>query len=225
MSEPNKIDRRKFLALTGGAVGVTALALSGLRALGTQQPAVEFNESSCGVANQMGDKILVAYASRCGSTGEVAEAIGQALCVAGAAADVRLVEKVSDLSAYQAVIVGSAIRSNEWLPEAVEFVKMHRETLRRVPVAYFLTSLMVVQDTEETHRAAAACLDSMCEQVPQVQPVNVRAFAGKLDFDKLPFLYRFMWPFTAGGAVGAGDYRDWEAIRSWAAGLCPALLG
>jgi len=157
MNKPKKINRRSFLALTGGAVvGITALGT-----LGRQQPAVEFNESSCGSASEIGDKILVAYASRCGSTGEVAEAIGQVLCESGVSADIRLVENVSDLSPYRAVIVGSAIRSNEWLPEAVEFVKMHREPLSRVPVAYFLTSLMVVQDTEETHRAAAACLDSM----------------------------------------------------------------
>lgn len=221
MNEPKKINRRNFLALTGGAVvGVTALAT-----LGRQQPAVEFNESSCGIANGIGDKILVAYASRCGSTGEVAEAIGQVLCESGVSTDIRQVEKVSDLSPYRAVIVGSAIRSNEWLPEAIEFVKMHRDPLSRVPVAYFLTSLMVVQDTEETHRAAATCLESMCEQVPQVQPVDVCTFAGKLDFGKLPFVFRFVWPFTAGGAVRAGDYRDWEAIHSWAAGLCPALLG
>ena len=173
----------------------------------------------------MSDKILVAYASKCGSTGEVAEAIGQVLCDAGAVVDVRLAQNVTDVSPYRAVIVGSAIRSSKWLPEAVEFVEMHRETLSRVPVAYFLTSLTTVQDTEETRRVAVACLDPVREQVPQVQPVDVGIFAGKLDFGKLPFMYRLVWPLTPGGSVGAGDYRDWEAIRAWADGLRPALLG
>jgi len=70
MSEQNKISRRRFLTLTGGAIGVTALTCCGLTVLGTRQPAVEFNESNCGGENEMSGKILVAYASKCGSTGE-----------------------------------------------------------------------------------------------------------------------------------------------------------
>ncbi|NIO69310.1 MAG: hypothetical protein GTN71_09815, partial [Anaerolineae bacterium] len=48
MSEKTKIPRRRFLVLTGGAIGATALACCGLTGLGMQQPAVEFIESSCG---------------------------------------------------------------------------------------------------------------------------------------------------------------------------------
>jgi len=39
----------------------------------------------------MEDRILIAYASKCGSTGEVAQAISQVLCDAGATVDVRRV--------------------------------------------------------------------------------------------------------------------------------------
>ena len=219
MSEQNRISRRRFLALTGGAVGATALACCGLTALGTRQPAVEFNESSCGGENEMSDKILVAYASKCGSTGEVAEAIGQALCDAGAAVDVRLVENVSDLSPYRAVIVGSAIRVGRWLPEASKFVETHREALSQVPVAYFLACMTLEDDTEENRRTVAAYLDPVREMV---QPVDVGLFAGAMDPSKLSFVFRLMMK-----AMGTpeGDYRDWEAIRAWADGLRPALLG
>ena len=219
MSEPNKINRRRFLALTGGAVGATALACCGLTVLGTRQPAVAFNESSCGGDNEMGDKILVVYASKCGSTGEVAEAIGQALCEAGAAVDVRLVENVTDVSAYRAVIVGSAIRMGRWLPEAVQFVETHRETLSQMPVAYFLGCMTLAKegDAEENRRAVAAYLDPVREIV---QPVDVGLFAGAMDYARLPFLFRLMMK-----AMGTpeGDFRDWEAIRAWAADLRPAL--
>jgi len=219
MSEQNKINRRRFLALTGGAVGVTALACCGLTVLGTRQPAVEFNESGCGGENEMGDKILVAYASGCGSTGEVAEAVGQALCEAGAAVDVRLAKNVTDVSSYRAVIVGSAIRMGRWLPEAVQFVETHREPLSRVPVAYFLGCMTLEDDTEENRRTVAAYLDPVCEIV---QPVDVGLFAGVMDYSKLSFVFRLMMK-----AMGTpeGDFRDWEAIRAWAAGLRPALLG
>jgi flavorubredoxin len=58
--------------------------------------------------------IAVTYASMFGSTGEIAEAIGQALCRKGAQADVQYLNNTSGLTGYDAVIVGSAIRSNKW---------------------------------------------------------------------------------------------------------------
>jgi len=79
-----------------------------------------------------------ACVSRAGSTGEVAEAIGQVLCEAGAAVDVRLAKEVTDLSPYRAVVVGSAVYMGKWMPEAVKFVETHRDALSRMPVAYFL---------------------------------------------------------------------------------------
>ena len=167
----------------------------------------------------MSDKILVAYASKCGSTGEVAEAIGQALCEAGAAVDVRLAQNVTDVSPYRAVIVGSAIRVGRWLPDAIKFVETHQEALSQVPVAYFLTCMTLEDDTEENRRTVAAYLDPVREIV---QPVDVGLFAGSMDPSKLSFVFRLMMK-----AMGTpeGDYRDWEAIRAWADGLRPALLG
>ena len=70
----------------------------------------------------------------------------------------------------------------------------------------------------------ARFLDPVRQQVSEVQPVDVGLFAGKLDFGKLPFAYRVMWPFTAGGTTGEGDYRDWKAIKAWAGNLPPVLL-
>jgi menaquinone-dependent protoporphyrinogen oxidase len=219
MNAKTGISRRRFLVLGAGA---TALACGGMGALGMQPPAVELATSSCGVGNDPRERVLVAYASQCGSTGEIAAAIGQVLCEAGAAVDVHPVDHVSDLSPYRAVVVGSAVHSSKWLPEAMGFVERQREALNRVPVACFAASLTNVEDTAETRRRAASFLDPVREQV---QPVDEGLFAGKLDFGKLPFLYRFLWPLTAGGHVGEGDYRDWEAIRAWATGLGLKLLG
>jgi len=56
------------------------------------------------------DKILIAYTSRTGSTGEVAETIAQVLRREGVPVDVRRVQEVKDLTPYQAVLIGSAIR-------------------------------------------------------------------------------------------------------------------
>jgi len=223
MSVQNKINRKRFLALTGGAVGATALACCGLTTLGTRQPAVEFNESNCGGENEMSDqaKVLVTYASKCGSTGEIAEAIAQTLCKAGAAVDVRLAKDVTDVSPYRAVIVGSAIRMGRWLPEAIKFVETHQEPLSRVPVAYFLACMTLAEEgeMEENRRTVAAYLDPVHEMV---QPVDVGLFAGTMDYGKLPFVFRLIMK-----AMGTpeGDFRDWEGIRAWADGLHPSLLG
>jgi menaquinone-dependent protoporphyrinogen IX oxidase len=54
-----------------------------------------------------------------------------------------------------------------------------------------------------------------------VQPIATGLFAGRLDFGKLPFLYRII-----AQAIGEAeaDYRKWEAIKTWAGELV-TLLG
>ena len=221
MNKKTKINRLLFLTLLVMLAGTIALGYSGFNLI---PPKIDFIQTSYGDEKNSAKKILVAYASHSGSTGGIADAIAKVLFKAGAAVDVRLAKKVSDLSPYQAVIVGSAIHSGEWLPEAVEFVKVHREALSRMPTAYFLASLTTVEDNEQTRSIAAAFLDPVYEQIPEVKPVDVGIFTGKLDFSKLQFMYRILWPFRGNG-VSEGDYRNWEAIRDWAAGLYPKLLG
>ena len=89
---------------------------------------------------------MIAYASFCGSTGGVAEAIGEVLCKRGAKVDVRLVKNVNDVSSYDAAVIGSAVRSSAWWPEAVKFVKENNVILSRIPIAYFLTCLALYKD-------------------------------------------------------------------------------
>lgn len=51
-------------------------------------------------------KALVAYTTKSGSTGEVAQAIGEELQRNGVLVDVRLIREVQDVLAYDAVLVG-----------------------------------------------------------------------------------------------------------------------
>jgi menaquinone-dependent protoporphyrinogen IX oxidase len=76
-------------------------------------------------------------------------------------------------------------------------------------------------DTEENRRTVAAYLDPVRERVPQVRPVDVGLFAGKLQGDNLSALYRLI---VKAMDLPEGDYRDWASIQAWALKL-PRLLG
>ena len=219
-----KTTRREFLVdsavMIGGTLGTVAFA-NGLPFPKTGHAAtVHFPESSCGNENKVNQKVLVAYASRCGSTGGVAEAIGEVLCENGTAADVRLVENVNDVASYSAIIVGSAIQKGKWLSEAMGFVEKNQAVLRRMPVAYFLTCLALYEETEENRREARSFLDPLRDAAPQVQPVDIGLFAGVLDYSKMNLMYRMvMKSKMEKKGVPEGDFRNWNAIRAWAQGL------
>jgi menaquinone-dependent protoporphyrinogen oxidase len=210
MRDKSRITRRRFLGLLGGAVGAAALGCCGLTVLGMRTPEAELKQLTCGGSSKMSQKILVAYATKAGSTGEVAEAIGKALCAGGAAVEVRPVKEVNDVSGYSGVVVGSAIRIGRWLPEATGFVEANAGTLATMPVAYFQLSGFLQDDTPEKRQEAAAYLASVRALV---EPVSEGLFAGKIDYGTLSFFDR-----TIAKLVGSaeGDWRDWNAIRKWA---------
>ena len=164
--------------------------------------------------------ILVAYATKAGSTAEVAAEIGRVIeSKGGCKVDVHPVGKVKGVDGYDAVIIGSAIRAGKWLPEALKFVEKHQDALSQIPVAFFTVCLTLSENTEENRRTVAAYMDPVCEVV---QPVDVGLFAGVMDYSKLSFLLRLMMKKMGSPE---GDFRDWGAIRAWAAELRPALFG
>jgi menaquinone-dependent protoporphyrinogen oxidase len=217
-----EISRRSFLILVGEAIGALTLSENNVIALETRRSVVEFIESSYEKDRRMKNRLLIAYGSRCGSTAGVAEAIGQVLSAAGAAVDVRLVKNVDDLSPYQAVVVGSAVRMGKWLPEVMEFVKTHQDKLSRVPVAYFVVCLTMKDDTVQNRRKALGYLEPLRKQFPQVKPAEIGLFAGAVDYEKLSFAYSLILKLKG---APEGDFRNWEAIRTWGAGLRPSLWG
>ena len=224
-----KTTRREFLVdsavMIGGTLGTVAFANGLLFPKTGHTAAVQFPESSCGQENKTSKKVLVAYFSHCGTTGGVAEAIGQGLCDKGATVDVRLMKNIRDLSSYQAFVIGSPVRSASWWPEAIEFLERNKEELGRKPVAYFLTCLALYKDTEASRRVARSYMDPVLKAVPHVKPVEMGFFAGALDYSKLNLMYRMvMKSKMKKRGVPEGDFRDWDAIHSWAKRLSSQLL-
>jgi len=224
------ITRREFIltgsVLAGAATSFLAPGSGVLSASKAHAARVDFHESNCGPKNKPCKKVLVAYASYCGSTGGVAEAIGRVLCDAGVDTDIRLVKNVDDVSAFSAVVVGSAVRSTSWYPEAIEFVRKNRQTLIGIPVAYFLTCLALYEDSEASRKVAQSYMDPVFNAVPDVRPLDTGLFAGVLDYEKMNMMIRMvMKSKMKSKGVPEGDFRDWNAIRSWAGGLSSRLLG
>jgi menaquinone-dependent protoporphyrinogen oxidase len=153
----------------------------------------------------------------------VAEAISNTLRECGAQVDVLPMQNVKDLSSYRAVIAGSAIRKSKWLPEAVQFVRTHQETLRHKSFAMFTVCITLAMSNSEQYRSAVAGWVTPVRSL--VRPLSEGLFAGRLDFTRLPLNWDTLMlrATVAAGIFPRGDHRDWNAIRVWAENLKPVL--
>jgi menaquinone-dependent protoporphyrinogen oxidase len=176
------------------------------------------------VATGNSNKILITYATCTGFTPGVAEAIGKTLSEGGAMVEVLPMQEVKDLTAYRAVVAGSAIQSKQWLPEAIQFVRMHQAELSHKPFASFLVCMTLAMRNGENFRPFVA--EFLAPVRTLVKPVSEGLFAGALDIRKVPtwrdrLMFRLSVLF---GVWTEGDHRDWNAIRAWAEDLRPRLL-
>ena len=103
----------------------------------------------------MQNLILVTYASRTGSTKEVAGAIGKILAEEDSKVDILPMHQVSGLERYQAVVAGSAIQNRQWLPEAMDFVKNYHSDLSKNQTAIFSLCMTLAMRNGENYRREA----------------------------------------------------------------------
>jgi menaquinone-dependent protoporphyrinogen oxidase len=161
----------------------------------------------------MPSHVLVAYASREGSTAEIAETIGMVLREAGAEVDVLPVKEVHNLDGYDAVVLGSAVHIGKVLPEAVQFAKRHQPVLADLPVAYFVGCDRMREDMPQNRQVS---LNSLRALQRIKEPMSVGLFAGKRDLHNPNSALRWL---LARINVIEGDWRDWSKIRAWAHSL------
>jgi menaquinone-dependent protoporphyrinogen oxidase len=216
--------RRKFILdnarLTGAVIVSATLGEGILFATAPEASDIQFPESNCSNEHKESLRILIAYASEFGTTGEIAVAIGDALCDEGNTVETKWIGNIKHLNNYDAVIIGTPILYEKWMPEARKFVENNQETLKNIPVAYFITCMALSSKEEAAMQQAIEYSDQMQDLVPQVKPVSVGRFAGVLDYCKISFLERTLTKAAmARHQVKEGDYRDWDAIRSWAKGI------
>ena len=151
-------------------------------------------------------KILVAYASKHGSTAEIAETIGATLREAGHEVDVRPARHVQRLSGYEAVVLGSALYSAHWQRDANRFARRHLAALQQVPVWLFSSGPL--------DRSADFDNIPLTDHVePEVAPIGARGhrtFGGRL-LEGTPGVDPALL-----ATHRVGDFRNWEQIRAWA---------
>lgn len=82
----------------------------------------------------MSARILVAYASRKGSTAGIAHAIGNSK---GYAVDISEMKSVTSLVGFSAVVIGAPVYTGKVTGDVIAFAAAHKDALSRLPVAGF----------------------------------------------------------------------------------------
>ncbi|MEJ2665599.1 MAG: flavodoxin domain-containing protein [Deinococcales bacterium] len=166
----------------------------------------------------MPTEVLVAYASRYGSTEEVARTIATTLRTCGLAVTATPAADVRDLEPYDAVVLGAALYMYRWHKAARRFLSRHRAALDRRAVAVFALGPVHEPHDDKEWEDARSQLDRELDRYPWLAPVTLAVFGGRFDPAKLRFPINVL-----AGSEPASDIRDWDAIRSWAEAL-PAML-
>jgi menaquinone-dependent protoporphyrinogen oxidase len=192
-------------------------------------------------------KVLVTYATMAGSTAEVALAVGEEIIHYGKDVDILPLEKVSDLSPYESVVIGAPMIMG-WHRSALKFVAKNRKALSQVPLAVFVLAMSLTATGETEVNGVPVCIDEELTKPPQKlghltvvehhtsitgyatpiikaaapsRPVSIAFFGGRVEYFRLnPFARLFVKLVIQ---ARPGDRRNWKTIRSWAHSL-PALL-
>lgn len=167
-------------------------------------------------------KILLAYASKYGSTQEVAEKVALTLRERGLAVDLQPMRKVRTLEGYAAVVLGTPIYYGALHKDAVNFLTKSESFLAHLPVAVFALG---PNSTDENERQGCrAQFDKELAKFPWFRPVVPELFGGRFPA-RLRFPDSLLVALPASPMHGkpASDVRNWSAIRTWANGLINQL--
>jgi menaquinone-dependent protoporphyrinogen oxidase len=173
------------------------------------------DEPDGAAAGEEDPPVLVAFASKHGSTRGVAQRIAARLREHGATVELRPVDQVADAGDYEAVVLGSAVFNQRWTPEAEQFVDRNTEALAARPVWLFSVG------TFGDHKRI---IGPLMKREPKdirtlqdtIRPRGYRVFAGVIDRRQWPLGSRLFY-HALGGRLG--DNRDWADIDAWAEGI------
>ena len=165
------------------------------------------------------NRVLVACASKFGSTRGVAEKVAATLREGGNHVALRPVDQVDDVRAYDAVVFGSAVFNQRWMPEGERFMRGNLDALADRPV--WLFSVGTFGDRK---RIIGPLMKREPKGIREFKAASgardYRVFAGVIDRHQWPFLSRLFY-HALGGRLG--DNRNWPGIEEWANGIVTTL--
>jgi menaquinone-dependent protoporphyrinogen oxidase len=159
-------------------------------------------------------KVLVSAATRHGSAGEVAAEIARVLAAEGLDVDVAAPETVTDVTRYDAVVIGSAVYYGRWLPTALDLIRRSQPALPALPVWLFSVGPIGARPP------ASGEMAFVDELVGRTKARGHRTFPGRLDRARLGRIERLIVTVMK---APSGDFRDWPAVRGWAHAIAADL--
>ncbi len=161
--------------------------------------------------------VLVAYASRMGSTREIADAIGEQLTSRGFEVEVIAAADAANARTFDAVILGSALYMGRWDTDAVDYLKRQGPDLTDRPTWLFQSGPIRTSRGEPAHPDPARRPASVPQDRTRRTP---RPSAGNLDHSRAK---GWLARWVSNGDL-AGDFRDWDQIRAWADDVADQLV-
>jgi menaquinone-dependent protoporphyrinogen oxidase len=127
-----------------------------------------------------------------------------------------------DAAGFDALVIGSAIHNQGWLPAALDFLRTGRSTIGHRPLWCFS-----VAGAAPRGRISRAALRMELRKIESTFPSGLtprdhRVFGGIVVLEGLPLWGKLFW-LAIGGRPG--DHRDWPAIDRWAGEIAAALGG
>ena len=192
-------------------------------------------------------KILVTYATMAGSTAEVAQVVGEELARSGLQVEVLPLSEVKTLDDYAGVVVGAPMILG-WHRQARRFLKQHRKSFVQIPLAVFALAISLTQTGETSLNGVPITVDEKLPKAPAkagslsfkeryarlsnyvqpilkaarpAKPVSIGVFGGRMEYGRLKW-WAVLFVMVIIQAR-AGDLRNWDAIRLWAANLPAAF--
>lgn len=171
----------------------------------------------------MAAPVLIAYATRSGSTADVADAICTTLREAGLAAHASPVDAVTSLEGTTTLVLGAPLYIGRLPKEFHNFLHLHQKQLARLTPWCFILGPTRTQPTD--FASARKQAERQLRRYPWLQPADLHIFGGRWDVRLLPSPFRFLQriPGNPLGKIPVQDIRDWPAIRAWSAAIAQTL--
>ncbi len=118
--------------------------------------------------DHMAENILVAYSSRTGTTGAIAEEMADMLRATGNTVTVSDASTVTDVAPFNTVILGSPIYGGAVRDELISFCELHQIRLIGKKVAVFTVGMLPVSDPIGGHTEHEGAVERIRLRAPGI---------------------------------------------------------